>query len=233
MEIALIVFDMAGTTVRDDDAVNLSLQAALTAAGVAASRDDINGVMGMPKPHAIQVLLAQYRGQEAATDHAVAAVHRHFMDRMLEHYRAGPGVRECEGATETFAWCRAEGIKTGLDTGFNRPIADAIIARLGWAAAGLLDATVTSDEVPRGRPFPDMIHRLMTLTGVGDPARVAKVGDTPVDIAQGHAAGCRLVVGITSGSHTAVQLAPHRPTHLAASLRDVRELVIQLKTEAA
>jgi phosphonatase-like hydrolase len=233
MEIALIVFDMAGTTVRDDDAVNLSLQAALADARVAASRDDINAVMGMPKPQAIHLLLARYRGQAAATEGIVADVHADFMARMLRHYQDGAGVRECDGATETFEWCHALGIKAALDTGFNRPIADAIIRRLGWTRAGLLDATITSDEVPRGRPFPDMIHGLMALTGVSDPARIAKVGDTPVDIAQGHAAGCRLVVAVTSGSHTAAELAPHNPTHLVADLRELRELVMRSETEAA
>ena len=232
MEIDLIVFDMAGTTVRDDDAVNLSLQAALGDASVTASRDDINAVMGMPKPLAIHTLLARYLGPSAATDAAVAAVHASFMDRMLRYYQEDPAVRECDGATETFEWCQANGIKTSLDTGFNRPIADAIIRRLGWTGSGVLDATVTSDEVARGRPHPDMIHRLMALTGVTDPVRIAKVGDTPVDVAQGHAAGCGLVVAVTSGSHTAAQLAPHHPTHQIASLRELR-LLLRNGTEAA
>ena len=232
MEIDLIVFDMAGTTVRDDDAVNLSLQAALVDAGVTASRDDINTVMGMPKPLAIQTLMAQFRGQSAASPGAVTAVHADFTARMLRHYHEHPDVRECDGATEAFAWCRTHGIKTSLDTGFNRPIADAIIERLGWAGTALLDATVTSDEVPLGRPYPDMIHRAMALTGVTDPARVAKVGDTPVDIVQGHAAGCRLVVAVTSGSHTADQLRPHRPTHMVAGLRELREVLVATSVEA-
>ena len=64
------------------------------------------------------------------------------------------------------------------------------IDRLGWGGARpAIDASVASDEVPRGRPHPDMIHHLMRQCGVGDPARVAKVGDTPADLAQGHAAG--------------------------------------------
>lgn len=233
MEIDLIVFDMAGTTVRDDDAVNLSLQAALGDAGVTVSRDDINAVMGMPKPLAIQTLMARFQESSPATAAAVAAIHASFTDRMLRHYQEDPGVRECDGATETFAWCRANGIKTSLDTGFNRPIADAIIRRLGWNGSVVLDATVTSDEVARGRPHPDMIHRLMALTGVTDPARIAKVGDTPVDVAQGHAAGCGLVVAVTSGSHTAAQLAPHNPTHQIADLRELRQLLLRNGAEAA
>ncbi|HXG90372.1 MAG TPA: HAD family hydrolase [Vicinamibacterales bacterium] len=217
MDIDLIVFDMAGTTVMDDDAVHRQLQAALAQVGVTASRHDVNAVMGMPKPHAIQALLTQHQGRTPSGD-AVASVHASFMDRMIRYYRDDSGVRECEGATDVLRWCRRHGVKTSLDTGFNRAIADAIIQRLGWSEAGLLDATVASDEVPRGRPHPDMIFRLMELTLVPDSARVAKVGDTPVDIAQGRAAGCGLVVAVTSGSHSAAELQPHGPTHLIETL---------------
>ena len=233
MDIALIVFDMAGTTVLDDDAVNHALRGALSAVGVRASRDQINAVMGMPKPTAIRDLLAQGRGRDAASDRTVEAVHDDFLRRMLGHYRLHPDVRECDGASELFGWCRRHGIKVALDTGFNRPIADAIITRLGWAERHLLDATATSDEVARGRPHPDLIHRLMALTGVTDPARVTKVGDTPVDIAQGHAAGCRYVVGVTSGSHSAEELRPHAPTHLIARLSELQCVVVPASEGAA
>lgn len=221
----LIVFDMAGTTVRDGDAVHAALQGALASVGVRAGRPAVNAVMGMPKPHAIERLLAEGRGREAVTTRIVEAVHDDFQRRMLGHYRWHPDVVECDGASDLFSWCRERGLKVALDTGFDRRIADAIIDRLGWAERGLLDATVTSDEVPRGRPHPDMILRLMALTGVSDASRVMKVGDTPVDLAEGHAAGCGAVVAMTSGSHTAAELLPFRPTHLIAALSELRAIV--------
>jgi phosphoglycolate phosphatase-like HAD superfamily hydrolase len=56
--IQLVVFDMAGTTVHDDDAVNVCLRQALNAgAGVEADRESVNRVMGEPKPVAIAKLL--------------------------------------------------------------------------------------------------------------------------------------------------------------------------------
>lgn len=233
MNVDLIVFDMAGTTVLDGDAVNQTLKQALAAAGVRASRDQINAVMGMPKPAAIAVLLAQFRGHAAASSLAVEAVHADFVHRMLWHYQSHPAVAECDGASELFAWCHRHGIRTGLDTGFSRDIADAIIGRLGWRDRGLIDATVSSDEVPRGRPHPDMIQRLMSDTGVTDPARVVKVGDTPLDVQEGRAAGCRYVVGITSGTHSAESLRAHAPTHLIAELLELPDLLAEAAAGAA
>lgn len=233
MEIDLIVFDMAGTTVFDGDAVNVALREALAAVGVWPSRDVVNGVMGTPKPDAIRMLIAQFRGQAAATPDIVGAVHDDFMRRMVWHFESHPDVRECDGATDFFVWCRARGIKTALDTGFNRELADIILARLGWKGTGVLDATVTSDEVARGRPHPDLILRAMALTDVTDAGRVMKVGDTPSDIAEGLAAGCRAVVGITSGSHTADELRPCGATHLVERLFDLRAILAPAEEDAA
>ena len=56
------------------------------------------------------------------------------------------------------------GIKVALDTGFNRAITQVILDRLGWSDSPLIDATICSDEVARGRPHPDMILALMKQT---------------------------------------------------------------------
>src|SRR5262249_58578109 len=53
MEIELVVFDMAGTTVHDGDAVGSCFRAALATAGVAAPADAVKAVMGLPKPQAV------------------------------------------------------------------------------------------------------------------------------------------------------------------------------------
>jgi phosphoglycolate phosphatase-like HAD superfamily hydrolase len=98
--------------------------------------------------------------------------------------------------------------------------------RLGWSDSGIIDVTVASDEVMRGRPYPDLIDRAMRLTGVTRGAAVAKVGDTPSDLLEGTAAGCAKVIGITTGSHTRAALAGHPHTDLVDHLREVPPLCV-------
>ena len=86
------------------------------------------------------------------------------------------------------------GVLVALGTGFSRSIA--------------------SDEVPRGRPHPDMIDALREKLGVTEPGRVAKIGDTPSDLLQGTAACCGWVIGVTRGSHSEQELAVHPHTCL-------------------
>ena len=82
--------------------------------------------------------------------------------------------------------------------------------------------------MPRGRPFPDMIHEAMRRTGVHESWRVAKVGDTPSDLQEGAAAGCALIIGVTAGTHSASLLRVHPHTHLVETVAAVPAIVAQV-----
>jgi phosphonatase-like hydrolase len=121
---------------------------------------------------------------------------------------------------------RAAGVRVALDTGFSRVILDTILQRLGWKDERFFDATVASDEVVRGRPYPDLVVKAMQLSGVTNPAAVVKVGDTPADLEEGAAARCGLVVGVTNGSHTVDELKRHPHTHLISHLGLLPKVVL-------
>jgi len=223
MAIELVVFDMAGTTVHDDDSVHRCVGDALAAVGVNVSREAVNDVMGIPKPEAIRQLLTRY--ERADLIPRLDAIHDDFMRRMIEFYQRDPSVREIAGAGETFRRLRAAGIKVALDTGFTRNIVDVVLQRLGWHKGETIDTSITSDEVERGRPHPDMLLKAMRDLGIADAKRVAKVGDTPSDLAEGTSAGCGMVIGVTGGSHTAEQMRPHPHTHLIGTVAELPELL--------
>jgi phosphonatase-like hydrolase len=220
MAIELVVFDMAGTTVVDNDAVADCFRAALYDAGLIVAREAVKAVMGLPKPKAIRQLL-----EAAPPDQALAGtvdeVHADFVARMMRFYRTDPDVCEIAGTSSVFELLHRAGIKTALNSGFSRNIAKIILERLGWGRNGLVDASVTSDEVARGRPYPDMIHHLMKELAVADAANVVKVGDTPADLEEGTNAGCSRVVGVTKGSHTRAELAGYPHTDLIETVADL------------
>lgn len=220
--IELAVFDMAGTTLHDGDAVADCFTAALAKLGVHAERSAVNDVMGLPKPEAIRRLLSAAGQPFDAGD--VDAAHADFVARMKRHYAESPEVRELAGASETFAKLRLGGIKVALNTGFSRDIVDVILRRLNWMEK--IDASIASDESPRGRPHRDMIHLLMARLRVTDPRCVCKVGDTPVDLEEGANAGCGLIIGVTTGAFTRSQLEPFPHTHIVDSLSEAARLIV-------
>jgi phosphonatase-like hydrolase len=222
--IELVVFDMAGTTVSEGGAVYRCLRDTLAANGLEIPANDLREVKGMDKREALRILIERSAMREESLP-GLDAIHQDFVERMIEFYRADPAVGETPGASETFRRLRQAGVKVALNTGFSRDIAQTLIDRLGWERNELIDASVTSDEVERGRPHPDMIQRLMLKLGVTDPRRVAKVGDTPADLLEGKNAGCGLVIGVTQGSCPREQMERFPHDHLIGSVAEATKLL--------
>lgn len=220
MQIDLVVFDVVGTTVVEDDAAARALAESVRRRGARPSRDEIAAVSGWPARAALGALLGARPGG-APSDDELAAAHRAFEERMVHHYLTSPDAMPIPGAEAAFADLRSSGVRVALTTDRSRRILNAILLRLDWYEGDAIDATVACDEVPRGRPAPDAVWRAMELTGVGDPARVAKVGDTPLDVAEGLAAGCGLVVGVTTGAATKLALRAERPSLVLPGIASV------------
>ncbi|MFN0121995.1 MAG: HAD family hydrolase [Blastocatellia bacterium] len=223
MHTELVVFDLAGTTVRDHDDVNRCFREALATAGLRISAARVNAVMGLAKPEAIRRLALETGGRDYMID--TTAIHADFVARMTRHYREDASVREITGVSEMFRQLRGMGIMAAVNTGFSREITDTILARMGWLDDELIAASISSDETPRGRPWPDMIQALMRRLNIHDSQRVAKIGDTPADLFEGQNAGCGLIIGVTSGASSREQLqaAPH--THLLEIVAELPALL--------
>ncbi len=222
MDIQLAVFDIAGTTVEDHGAVQRHLQLTLLQGGVELPYEDACFWMGYPKDEAIAALLSRYRGTELSReDGLVQDLHRFFLDNMDAYYRESDTLSEKPGAAALFAALKDNGVSVALDTGFGRSTGETVIGRMGWLENGLVDLLVTSDEVAQGRPFPDMIYLAMQKLGVASTDYVAKIGDTKSDLLQGKAAGCRYVIGVTTGAFEPAELAQYPHTHLVGQLSEI------------
>jgi len=224
--IDLIVFDLAGTTVKENFDVQRTLKRSFAKVGLEITIEQASLVMGIPKPIAIRQLL-EAMNYSAVSDDLIRSIHADFVEDMILFYENDQTVEENEGVSETFRQLKAAGIKVFVDTGFDRPIVDALLHRMAWEKNQLIDGSVTSDEVAHGRPHPDLIFRAMELAGVSDVKRVAKVGDTVSDLGEGTAAGCGWVIGITSGAFTKEQLSTVPHTHLINRIPDILEIISQ------
>lgn len=223
----MVMFDMAGTTVHDNDDVNICFQAALESTGLAITRDDINAVMGLKKPEAIRLILeAKLADHSAITEEYIDQLHNVFLQKMIDFYKHDPRVKEIDGASDVFRVLKAAGIIVAIDSGFSRDIIDTIIERLGWERDGLIDISVASDEVPQGRPASHMIQKAMAAFGITDPKAVAKVGDTPADLNEGHNSNTAFNIGVLSGACTRAELEAHPHTHILGSIREVPALLV-------
>ena len=69
-----------------------------------------------------------------------------------------------------------------------------------------------------------MILQAMDRCGIADPARVAVVGDTRLDLEAAWNAGARWRIGVLTGAHDRATLAAAPHTHLLPSVADLPSL---------
>ncbi|WP_259070083.1 HAD-IA family hydrolase [Mucilaginibacter sp. X4EP1] len=226
MSIKLVVFDIAGTTVKDDHDVSKAFQAALKKSHYEVPIELIDPLMGYEKTLAIKQILRLHEHNDAKiTSELVSKIHTEFVKQMISHYQVAEGIEPLPNVEETFAKLHEQGVKIGINTGFSRDIADTIVSRLQWLEKGLIDYVVGSDEVELGRPYPFMIQKMMLEAGIERPKEVAKVGDTEVDIREGQNVGCKYVIGVTTGTFTREELEPYNPTHIIDDIAQVLEII--------
>jgi phosphonatase-like hydrolase len=149
-----------------------------------------------------------------------------FEKQVRDTLGAGGG-KEIPGARDAIMRLRSAGIRVALTSGFDRGLIADIVAHCGWD--DLFDAIVYPDEVPAGRPAPDLIFRAMEKLLVQPVARVAVIGDTTLDLQAGANAGAGCVIGALSGAlsgaHDVGTLGRSPHTHLLPSIADLPRLL--------
>jgi phosphonatase-like hydrolase len=224
MSIRLAVFDIAGTTVADQHVVADAFCNAFKSYGYdGVVKADVKPLMGYKKPEAIRMVLKNLGADPS--DELVEDIHIEFVNEMMDHYEYSPDVKPMKEAENVFRQLKEKGIKITLNTGFSRDIADVIVSRLQWKERGLIDDYIASDEVKAGRPEPFMIQALMQRAGITDPKEVMKIGDTEVDVNEGRNAGCSLVIAVTTGAFTKMQLEEYHPDHIIDDLSQLPALI--------
>jgi phosphonatase-like hydrolase len=219
---ALACLDMAGTTVRDDGAVEAAFTSALAAVGITPgsrfyeeAEVVVRRTMGWSKADVFASLLDADEAREATAAFAQA----------YEAIVAGGDVSEIPGARQVLRDLRAAGVRVCLTTGFAPSTRDALLDALGWGTE--IDLALSPADVGRGRPAPDLILGAMARLGVDDPRAVAVVGDTSSDLEAGHAAGAGAVIGVLSGAHDEASLLAAAPTAVIADVTGLIELLRQ------
>lgn len=214
--IELFLFDLAGTTVVDDRRVLAAFEAAARAFDLPCDAERLQAYMGWHKQRVFETLL-QAAGRPITPARAMAA---RFEQEFAASVAARP-LQATQGAREAIGGLIAAGVRVGFTTGFARATANLVLDSMGWGE----QLSVASDEVPHGRPAPDLIVTAMRQAGVRDAARVGIAGDTPADLEAGANAGCRLRVGVGHGTHSLQQLAQAPHTHLLPTLQGLLEIV--------
>jgi phosphonatase-like hydrolase len=218
----MVIFDMAGTTVDEDNVVYKTLQRAISDHGYAFTlKQVLSAGAGKEKLHAIKSILDI---QQINDDSISARIYQHFIILLSEAY-IYLNVLPQPNAEEVFRILRQQKILIILNTGYHFETARQLIDKLGWKKGIEYHDLITASDVKNSRPQPDMILLAMHHFGILRSDEVVKVGDSTVDIEEGKNAFCALTIGVTTGAHTRNQLSESNPDFIISDLSELPEII--------
>jgi HAD superfamily hydrolase (TIGR01509 family) len=182
MTVAAVVFDLDGVLVDSEQVWDAARRDVVAEHGGTWREEATRDMLGMSAPEWSRYVVERLGVEltpEQVNDAVVEAMLREYDERLP----LLPGARE---AVERMAqhW------PLGLASSSNRPVIDLVLDRMGVATR--FAATVSSEEVGRGKPAPDVYLEAARRLGV-DAAACAAIEDSENGIRSAHAAGMRVL----------------------------------------
>ena len=176
-----VVFDLDGVLVDSEQVWDQSRRDVVAAHGGTWKDSATRDMLGMSSPE-WSAYVVEELGAQLTPEEVNAAV----VEAMLAGYRERlpllPGAREAVERVGAQLPARARVLL--------QPPGDRPRARDGWASPTASRATVSSEEVARGKPAPDVYEEVVRRLGV---SKAAAIEDSEAGIRSAHAAGLRVI----------------------------------------
>jgi len=180
--VTAVVFDLDGVLIASEEVWDAVRERYVRERGGRYDAEVQRAMMGMSAPE-----WSRYLHESAGVPDEPGAVDAAVVERMLaayaEHLPLLPGALEAVRRL-------AERFPLGLASSSNRVLIDEVLELAG--VAKLFGATVSSEEVARGKPAPDVYLEAARRLGVA-PGDCAAVEDSHAGIRSAKAAGMRVV----------------------------------------
>ena len=180
--IEAVIFDLDGVVIDSEQIWDDVRERYVRERGGRYNAEAQRAMMGMSSTE-----WSRFIHEELGVEATPAEINAEVVGLMAARYRdqlpVVPGARE---AVERMA----ASFPLGLASSSNRPLIDTVLELAGLSM--LFRATVSSEEVPRGKPAPDVYVEAGRRLGV-EPERCAAIEDSHSGIRSAKAAGMRVV----------------------------------------
>jgi len=209
-KVSLIVYDFDGTLVDTLEDIAFALNLTLGELGrKELSLGEVSRCVG----RGVVMLITQALGGEGDIPRAVEIFRGHYGRHLIKHTRLYPGVRE---TVRGFS-----GLRQAICSNKPEDFVRAILTRLDFEKP--FQMVVGGDTAQAPKPDPAGLNLIMDRLGVHANETVM-VGDSPVDIATGRAAGVA-TLAVCYGNASREALAKERPDALLESFSDLTRYV--------
>jgi HAD superfamily hydrolase (TIGR01509 family) len=177
-----IVFDLDGVLLDSEQLWDEAKHALVIEAGGTWREEAPEVMMGMSSPE-----WSRYLHDELGLEESPEELNAEVVRRMLERYRERLPL--LDGAVEAIRRL-ASSFPLAVASSSNRPLIETVLETAG--VADLFAAVVSSEEVGRGKPAPDVYLEAAARLGV-EAARCAAIEDSSNGLRSAHAAGMRVL----------------------------------------
>ena len=210
------IFDVDGVLVDSFDAHLDSWQQLAAETGISFTRQDFIATFGRTS----RDILATYWPVDAADHDRIRSLdHRKeqiYRDIVMEHFPVMGGARELINDLH------GSGFLIAL--GSSGPAENIQLALDRLAIQHLIHATVTGEDVKRGKPDPEVFLTAAQRLGIASN-RCVVIEDAPAGVIAAHKGGMKAVAMLGRG-HTKDDFAHHAPDMFVASLRELNPSIL-------
>jgi HAD superfamily hydrolase (TIGR01509 family) len=188
-EIEAVVFDLDGILVQSEELWDAARRELADEHGIEWPDGATEAMMGMSSKE-----WSKYVHDEVGVPDSPGEINRKVLAWVEKRYRDDlPWIPGAQEAVKRMA----AAFPLGLATSSNREIIDIVIEEGGFE--NLIKTTVSSEEVERGKPAPDVYLEATKRMGV-DPRNTAAIEDSTNGLLAAHNAGMR-VIAIPNDAH--------------------------------
>lgn len=213
--IEAVVFDLDGVLVQSEELWDAARRELAQEHGIEWPDDATDAMMGMSSRE-----WSKYVHEEIGVPDPPEEINRKVLEWVEERYRTDlPWI---PGAQEAVRRIGAR-FPLGLATSSNREIIDLVVEVGGFEE--LFEVTVSSEEVERGKPAPDVYLEVTGRMGV-DPTRSAAIEDSTNGLLAAAAAGMR-VIAIPNDAHPPAEKGLDAADLVLDSIEDLEPGVVE------
>jgi HAD superfamily hydrolase (TIGR01509 family) len=187
--IEAVVFDLDGILVQSEELWDEARRELAQEHGIEWPDGATDAMMGMSSKE-----WSRYVHDEVGVPDSPEEINRRVLEKLEQRYRTDlPWIDGAQDAVRRMA----ASFPLGLATSSNREIIDIVMEVGGFG--DLLQVTLSSEEVERGKPAPDVYLEATKRMGV-EPARTAAIEDSTNGLLAASSAGMR-VIAIPNDAH--------------------------------
>jgi HAD superfamily hydrolase (TIGR01509 family) len=212
--IEAVVFDLDGILVQSEELWDAARRDLAEEHGIEWPDDATDAMMGMSSKE-----WSKYVHDEVGVPDSPEEINRKVLEKLERRYRTDlPWI---DGAQDAVRRMAAK-FPLGLATSSNREIVDIVVEVGGFE--DLFEVTLSSEEVERGKPAPDVYLEVMKRMGA-EPARTAAIEDSTNGLLAASNAGMR-VIAIPNDAHPPAEKGLAVADVVIDSIKELTEGVI-------